>query len=92
MEVRWSLPAADDLARICERIQRDNPRVARRVAKTIYDGCARLGDFPNLGRTSRRITGRRELTFSTLAYIVVYQVKENAVEISRVFHGAQNWP
>ena len=63
MQVRWSLPAAEDLERICERIERDNPDAARRVARTIYDGCARLEDFPHLGRASTRMTGRRELVF-----------------------------
>ncbi len=92
MEVRWSMPAADDLERICERIARNNPEAARRVAGTIYDGCARLQDFPNIGRNSSRMTGRRELVFPPLPYIVVYQVTEHAVEISRIFHGAQDWP
>jgi toxin ParE1/3/4 len=92
MEVRWSLPAADDLERICEWIERNNPEAARRVARTIYDGCARLKDFPNLGRASRRMAGRLELTFAPLPYIVVYQVRSDTVEISRVFHGAQDWP
>jgi len=91
MEVRWSLPA-EDLEQICEWIERDNPEAARRVARTIYDECGRLKDFPNLGRTSRRMTGRRELTFAPLPYIVVYQVTPNAIEISRIFHGAQDWP
>lgn len=40
MEVRWSLPAAEDLENICEWIERDNPEAARRVARTIYDECA----------------------------------------------------
>jgi toxin ParE1/3/4 len=92
MEVRWSLPAADDLERICEWIERNNPEAARRVARTIYDGCAHLKDFPNLGRASRRMAGRLELTFAPLPYIVVYQVRSDTVEISRVFHGAQDWP
>ena len=91
MQVRWSMPAAEDLEQICEWIERDNPEAARRVARTIYDECARLKDFPNLGRASRRIAGRRELTFEPLPYIVVYQVKPDAVEISRIFHGAQDW-
>jgi plasmid stabilization system protein ParE len=39
MEVRWSLPAAEDLELICEWIERDNPEAARRVAKTIYEEC-----------------------------------------------------
>lgn len=92
MEVRWSLPAAEDLERICERIERDQPEAARRVARTIYNECARLKDFPNLGRASRRLAGRRELTFAPLPYIVVYQVKLDVIEISRIFHGAQDWP
>jgi addiction module RelE/StbE family toxin len=91
MEVRWSLPAAEDLERICERIELDNPEAARRVARTIYDGCAGLKDFPHLGRASRRMNGRRELVFPSLSYIVVYRVTEQAVEISRIFHGAQDW-
>jgi toxin ParE1/3/4 len=92
MDVRWSLPAAEDLERICERIGRDNPEAARRVARTIYNGCDRLKDFPNLGRASRRMAGRREMTFASLPYVVVYRVTPNAIEISRIFHGAQNWP
>jgi plasmid stabilization system protein ParE len=92
MEVRWSLPAAEDLEHICEWIERDNPAAARRIAQTIYDECGRLKDFPDLGRESRRMAGRRELTFAPLPYIVVYQVKPDAVEISRIFHGAQDWP
>jgi toxin ParE1/3/4 len=92
MQVRWSMPAAEDLEHICEWIERDNPEAARRVAQTIYDERARLKDFPNLGRASRRMAGRCELTFAPLPYIVVYQVKQDAVEISRIFHGAQDWP
>jgi plasmid stabilization system protein ParE len=38
------------------------------------------------------MAGRRELTFAPLPYIVVYQVKLDTVEISRIFHGAQDWP
>ena len=92
MEIRWSIPAAEDLERICAWIERDNPEAARRVAKTIYEGCGQLKDFPNMGRPSRRMEGRRELPFPPLPYIAVYQVKEHAIEISRIFHGAQDWP
>jgi plasmid stabilization system protein ParE len=92
MEIRWSLPAAEDLERICERIEPDDPESARRVARTVYDGCARLKDFPHLGRTSSRMIGQRELVFSPLPYIVVYRVTDETVEISRIFHGAQDWP
>jgi len=67
-------------------------RAARRIARKIYGQCARLKDAPNIGKPSRRMEGRRELTFAPLPYIVVYQVRPEAVEISRIFHGAQDWP
>jgi addiction module RelE/StbE family toxin len=91
MEVRWSLQAADDLERIFRRIEKDNPDAARQVVTTLYDGCAALKNFPHRGRPGR-MPGRRELVFAPLPYIAVYQVKEHAVEISRVYHGAQDWP
>ena len=88
MKIRWSPLAADDLERICERIERDNPDAACRVAHNIYEGCARLRAFPHLGGISIRMSGRRELVFSPLPYIAFYRVTADAVEISRIFHGA----
>lgn len=46
MEVRWSLPAVEDLERICEWIEQDNPDAARRVARAVYEGCAQLKISP----------------------------------------------
>ena len=89
MEIRWSPLAAEDMERIFQRIAKDNPTAARGVVKAIYDGCAALKDFPHRGRPGR-INGRRELVFTP--YIVVYQAKEHSVEISRIYHGAQDWP
>jgi addiction module RelE/StbE family toxin len=91
MEVRWSPRAAEDLERIFKHIEQDNPTAARQVVKTIYERCAALREFPHLGRPGR-MPGRRELVFAPLPYIAVYQVKKYAVEISRIYHGAQDWP
>jgi toxin ParE1/3/4 len=89
MEVRWSTIAVKDLEHIFQRIEKDNPTAARETVKAIYDGCEALKDFPHRGRPGR-MSGRRELVFSP--YIAVYQVKEHAVEISRIYHGAQDRP
>jgi plasmid stabilization system protein ParE len=80
------------LERVCERIEEDNPDTARRVARAIYEGCTSLMDFPYRGRASLRMAGRRELVLPSLPYIAVYRVTPHGVEISRIFHGAQNWP
>jgi plasmid stabilization system protein ParE len=92
MEIHWSGPPADLLERICEWIERDNPEAARRVAITIYNGIGQLSEFPALDCASIRLTGRRELVFPPLPYIPIYQVKQNHIEISRIFHAAQDWP
>ena len=92
MEIRWSLPAAEDLERICTWIERDNPAAAKRVANTIYHGVAQLKNLPGLGRESSRMSGWRELVFAPLPYIAVYRVQENVIEIARIYHGAQDWP
>jgi toxin ParE1/3/4 len=91
MRLRWTTPAANDLYKIIEYIQRDNLEVAARVAQTLYDGCGTLINFPYRGR-SGRIEGTRELIFPGLPYIVVYQIHEQSVEIIRIYHGAQDWP
>jgi toxin ParE1/3/4 len=91
MDVRWSPQAFEDLEYIFQHIQKDNPTAAREVIKTIYDGCTALKSFPNRGRIGR-IKGRRELVFPPLPFIVVSQVKAEAVEISRIYHAAQDWP
>jgi len=91
MEVRWSEEAYRDLERIYARIAAENPSAAREVVLAVFEGCAKLREFPELGRSSR-ISGRRELIFPPLPYIVVYKLKSEAVEISRIYHAAQDWP
>lgn len=91
MRLRWTTPAAQDLYRIVQRIQRDNSAAAARVASTLYDGCGSLKDFPFRAREGR-IEGTRELVFPGLPYIVVYRIKDQVVDVLRIYHGAQDWP
>jgi toxin ParE1/3/4 len=91
MLVRWSPEAYDDFARIVQHIRRENPTAALRAANTIYERVAQLKTFPHRGRPGR-VDGTRELVLSTLPFVVVYRVLENAVEVVRVLHGAQRWP
>jgi toxin ParE1/3/4 len=91
MRLRWTTPAASDLYTIVEHIQLDNPVAASETAQAIYDGCDGLIRFPYRGRRGR-IDGTRELVFPRLHYIVVYRVQDQIVEITRIYHGAQDWP
>jgi addiction module RelE/StbE family toxin len=91
MEVRWSGHAYDDLKSIFDRINEQNPGAALEIRQIIKERCASLSSMPNRGRVSR-VHGRRELVFPSLPYIAVYRVTADAVEISRIYHAAQNWP
>jgi len=70
MRVRWTTDAAHDLEQITERIAKDHPEAAIRIARTLYRALAALRDFPNRGRIGR-IDGTRELVFAPLPYIAV---------------------
>jgi toxin ParE1/3/4 len=48
-----------------------------------------LHAFPRRGRVGRE-EGTRELVLSLLPYIVVYRVRESAVEILQIWHAAQD--
>ena len=91
MRVRWSPEAADDLARIGQHIQEDNPSAARETVVTVYEAVNNLTKFPSRGRAGR-LEGTRELVVPSLPYVVVYRIKHEWLEIARIYHGAQNWP
>ena len=91
MRFRWTTPAAEDLYKIVEHIQKDNPAAAVEVANILFDGCGTLTKFPRRGRKGR-IEGTRELVLPNLPYIVVYKVHDEILEILRIYHGAQDWP
>ncbi len=91
MLVRWTDPAASDLTHICDYIEEhDSSTTARRVALSIYERVSELVEFPERGRQGRK-AGTRELIFTGLPYLAIYRIPEDAVEILRILHGAQDW-
>ncbi|MGA2590093.1 MAG: type II toxin-antitoxin system RelE/ParE family toxin [Bryobacteraceae bacterium] len=91
MRVRWTPNAADDLARIVERIRQDNPAAAQRVATRIYTAVAELRKFPLHGRIGLA-NNTRELVFPPWPYIAVYEIIEDQVQVLRIRHASQDWP
>jgi len=91
MRVRWTARAADDLAHIVDYIRKDNPAVALRVARTIYQDIAELRAYPSMGRIGLA-ENTRELIFSPWPYIAVYEVIGDHVQVLRIRHTAQDWP
>jgi plasmid stabilization system protein ParE len=54
----------------------------------MYASIGSLKEWPHRGRPGRE-EGTRELVFPPLPYVAVYRVKEESVEILRIYHGAQ---
>jgi toxin ParE1/3/4 len=92
MLVRWTEPAVNDFAHICDYTEeRFGPGQARRTALAIYESIESLRAFPHKGRPGRS-PNTRELDIPKLPFVAVYRVRDGIIEIDRVLHGAQRWP
>jgi len=91
VRVRWLRTALANLDAESEYIARDSPAAAARVVTAINRAVQTLSRYPAMGRPGR-VTGTRELVVPGTPYILPYRVRNDAVEILRVFHGARKWP
>ena len=90
MRVRWLRTALANLEAEAEYIAHDNP-AAVRVVTAIKQAVTQLRRYPALGRPGR-VSGTRELVVPGTPYIIPYRVRNDAVEVLRVFHAARKWP
>jgi toxin ParE1/3/4 len=92
MRIRWTDSAVHDFTSICDYIEKHgSSATARRVALSIHHQIEMLAKFPEYGRTGRK-PDTRELVLAALPYLAIYRIHEEAVEIVRILHGAQDWP
>jgi len=91
VRVRWLRKALANLEEEGQYIAKDDPAAAARVVLRILRAVELLKENPAMGRPGR-VTGTRELIVTETPYIVPYRVREDVVEILRVFHGARKWP
>jgi addiction module RelE/StbE family toxin len=89
VKVRWTASAIADLVDIRRYIKERNPTAAAAVAANIRSRVALLRAQPLMGRVVRERAGVRELVVDN--YVIVYVVRENEVEIERVWHGRQRF-
>jgi toxin ParE1/3/4 len=88
MTIRWTTEATSCLEQISQHIAEDNQVAAAKTVGVVFERIEQLLVFPNRGRVGRE-QGTRELTLSPLPYVVVYRVKDLAIEILHIWHGAQ---
>jgi toxin ParE1/3/4 len=91
MRIRWTPAAALDLQRISDHLKEHHQEYWRPTVLRIYSAIQDLKRWPNRARNGRE-EGTRELLFPPLPYVAVYRVKEDTIEVLRIYHGAQDRP
>lgn len=92
MRIIWAPEARDDLQALYDFIANDDPTAAGVVVDRILTLIeTHLPMTPNIGRPGR-IGGTRELIVAGTPFIVPYRVKDESVEILRIYHAARRWP
>lgn len=89
MRIRWTKSAASDLEDLSNYLKEHHPTYWRPTIRKIYASIESLKEWPYRGRPGRE-EETRELLFPPLPYIVVYRTKDQAVEVLRIYHGAQD--
>ncbi len=91
LRIKWLRRALVDLQEVEAFIAQDNPAAAFDVVAKIARAVTLLQGQPGMGRAGR-VPGTRELIIPDLPYIVPYRVKEDTVQILRVYHTSRKWP
>ncbi|MBU6371310.1 MAG: type II toxin-antitoxin system RelE/ParE family toxin [Alphaproteobacteria bacterium] len=86
MKVVWRASALRDFDAIVALIARDSSRASVAFGDEVVRRVGQLADFPWLGPAPRR-PDVRELLLGVAPYVVVYQVRDEAVHIMRIVHG-----
>jgi toxin ParE1/3/4 len=87
-----SRDAVDDIERLRDFLDRNNPDAARRALASIWAAIDRLQEFPDLGMSTED-AGIRQIVvrFGVSGYIVRYAVlrEDGDILITRIWHGRE---
>ena len=91
MQIVWLKTALKNLDELGAYIAQDNPIAASQMVNLITSQVKQLSTQPAMGRPGR-VLGTRELVISNTHYLVPYRIKNNTVEVLRVFHTSRKLP
>jgi addiction module RelE/StbE family toxin len=91
MRIRWTPAAAADLQSISDYLHEHHPRYRDATIRKLYGDIRTLKQSPGRGRPGRE-EGTREILFLPAPYVAVYRVKEQTIEVMRIYHTAQDRP
>ena len=91
MRIRWTTAAAADMQVISDYLKDHHPHYRQPTMRKLYERIRALKDAPHIGRPGRE-SQTREIFFAPMPYVAVYRVRENTIEIVRIYHTAQDRP
>lgn len=91
MIVRWLRRALQNLDTEAAYIAQDSPQSAADFVTHLLSSAEMLTQHPQMGRPGR-VPGTREFVVTRFPYILPYRVRDQNVEILRVFHTSRKWP
>jgi addiction module RelE/StbE family toxin len=92
-KIRYLRSAEDDLYGIADYISEDNPRAAQRMIDRLEQAINRLVLSPFAGKVpdDEELRKRNYRILIVGKYLVFYKVKDKAIEIYRIIHGARDY-
>jgi len=92
MKIIWSPLAVERMTEITDYISRDNPMIAQKWAKAVFDKIENIQEFPLMGRVVPEANRKeiRELLFKN--YRIIYRVGTDHISILTIRHGKQLLP
>ena len=90
MPINWTKRAVRNLESVLDYIARDNELAVIKFRDFIIDKASVLEQHPHMGRMCD-VQGARELVIHE-NYIVVYRVRNEALEILRIRHARRKFP
>ena len=91
MRFIWSRDAGRDRDNIFDHIAPENFSAAVANDGRIASIDVQLTRFPHSGRPGR-VAETRELVISGTPYIAIYVIRDGALVVLNLIHGAQQWP
>lgn len=91
MKVRYSPESIDDLQRVVEFVEVENPFAARRIAIDLQEGIAKLKQFPKIGLPALKAPEPEQIRdLYVRNYTVRYLILDEAIYILRIWHNKEN--
>ena len=91
MRILWLRKALRNLDEEGAYLAQQSPQAARLFVETVNSSVNRLAEYPAMGRPGR-VAGTRELVLPDFPYRIPYRIRDNAVEVLRIFHASRKPP